>query len=61
MTDLKILKFDDSIVGSMDNATLTSYINNKDNYAIAPMRQHANPMFAWALPFVTGKKYKIHW
>jgi hypothetical protein len=45
----------------MDNNTMKSYILNKDNYSIAPMRPKKDPTFAWALPYVTGKKYKIHW
>ena len=58
---MKVLQYDNSIVGSMDNNTMKSYILNKDNYSIAPMRPKIDPTFAWALPYVTGKKYKIHW
>lgn len=29
---LKLLKYDDDVIGAMDNETFTSYIENRDNY-----------------------------
>jgi len=45
----------------MDNATLTAYYANASNYAHIPFRMKTRPMMAWAIPIVTGHKYKIHW
>ena len=45
----------------MNNDTLKAYIENKDNYSFAQFRPKTNPVNAWALPYVTGKKYKLHW
>lgn len=61
MRDMKILPFDDSIVGSMNNVTKKAYIDNKDNYSIVPFREDSDPSNAWAMPYITGYKYKIHW
>lgn len=57
----KILKYDDSIIKPMDNATYNEYILNRTNYATIMFKPKINPMNAWATPFVTGHKYKIHW
>jgi hypothetical protein len=31
------------------------------NYSVVPWRNKIYPMQAWAMPYVLGKKYKIHW
>lgn len=59
--DLRILKIDDSIVGSMDNATKSAYYKNTSSYSIVPFRPKLDPTNGWAMPFVTGHKYKLHW
>jgi hypothetical protein len=58
---MRILKYDDSIIRSMDNATKTEYLNNLSSYTNLPFRKMMNPMNTWGFPVVTGKKYKIHW
>ena len=59
--DLKILKIDDSIVGAMNNVTEAAYYFNKSNYGIIPFRMMERPLNSWAIAFVTGHKYKLHW
>lgn len=61
LMEMKILQFDDSIVGKMDNVTKETYLKNTSAYSILPFRPKTNPVRAWAIPLVTGKKYKIHW
>ena len=61
MMDLKILQYEDSVINAMNNVTLKAYKDNIDNYSFAPWRPKINPMSSWALPYVTGKKYKLHW
>lgn len=39
----------------------TSDYINSNNYSIVPFKDKKDPMFAWAVPFVTGHKYKINW
>jgi hypothetical protein len=61
LMEMKILPYDDSIVGKMDNVTMQAYIRNNSAYSIVPFRPKQNPRRSWAMPYVTGKKYKIHW
>lgn len=58
---MKILQWDDSIVGSMDNTTKKAYMEDLDNYSMVNFRAHVRPENAWAIPIVTGHKYRIHW
>lgn len=59
--DMKILKIDGTEWNATDlNATL-EYYNTTENYGIIPFKPKLDPMSAWAIPFVTGHKYKIHW
>ncbi|MFN9903281.1 MAG: hypothetical protein ACK55Z_31815, partial [bacterium] len=32
-----------------------------NNYSVVPFKDKRDPNFAWAVPFVTGHKYKISW
>ena len=59
--DMKVLQYDDSIVGKMDNVTKKAYELDTTAYSIFPFRPKTNPGNAWAIPIVTGHKYKIHW
>jgi hypothetical protein len=61
MMEMKVLQYDDSIVAGMNSTTKAAYRENITNYSVAPWRPKANPKNSWALPYVTGKKYKIHW
>ena len=45
----------------MSNVTKNAYLLSKDNYSIAPFRPKTNPVNAWAMPYVTGHQYKLHW
>jgi hypothetical protein len=54
---MNVLKWDDSILGTVN---LTEYVNS-NNYTIVPFKDKLNPSNAWAIPFVTGHKYKINW
>jgi hypothetical protein len=31
------------------------------NYSVVPYRARTLPRNGWAMPYVLGKKYKIHW
>ncbi|TNV88211.1 hypothetical protein FGO68_gene8985 [Halteria grandinella] len=57
--DMKIIQWDG--VDSMDNQTLASYKASVDNYSIVPFKMKMEPNNAWAMPFVTGYRYKVHW
>lgn len=57
----KVLKYDDDIIGAMDNDTKQAYIDDKSNYGTIIFKSKLAPGDGWATPFVTGHKYKIHW
>ena len=59
--DMKVLRIDDSIVGNMDNITYAEFLKNKSEYSIFDFRPKTDPANAWAIPVVTGHKYKVHW
>lgn len=70
---MKVLKYDaylsslgaNSVVSYQTApSTAVDYINydaNPLNYSVLPFKQYTLPNNAWAIPFVTGHSYKIHW
>jgi G8 domain/Right handed beta helix region len=58
MMEMKVLQFDDSIISAVNK---TEYIADFNKYSIVPFRAKTEPRNAWAIPIVTGHKYKIHW
>lgn len=58
MMGFKILRYDDSIIAEHGNKT--EYILNKTNYGTMVFKLSLDPSNGWAVPFVTGHKYKIH-
>jgi hypothetical protein len=51
------LKWDDNILA---NVNVSEYVNSR-NYSLMPWKDKKKPDNAWAIPFVTGHKYKISW
>jgi len=45
----------------MDNVSYANYLLDISQYSKFPFRPKAEPANAWAIPVVTGHKYKIHW
>lgn len=45
----------------MSNTTLASYINDTSQYSVVKMTLMTDPSYAWAVPYVTGHKYKLHY
>jgi len=58
---MKILKIDGNEWSTSDPEAKLDYFSTTDNYSIIPFKQKLDPMKAWAIPFVTGHKYKVHW
>lgn len=56
---MKVLRYDDAQIAEYSNAT--EYLLNKTEYATMLFLMKAKPNKAWATPFVTGHKYKLHW
>ncbi len=59
--DMKVIRIDDALVGPMNNETYDNYLKNHSEYSLFPFRPKTDPTDAWAIPVVTGHKYKIHW
>jgi hypothetical protein len=58
---MKIAKYDDSTTSVMTAAELSSYKSNTANYGEVFFKAKKNPLNSWAVPFVTGHKYRIYW
>lgn len=58
---MKIAKIDRDIVKPMSDEEYEAYLETNKNYSLVPWKQKKDPMNGWAMPFVTGKKYRIHW
>jgi len=44
----------------MNEQSWTNYVNNKDNFATVKFKDKFDPKNGWAVPFVTGHKYRFH-
>lgn len=40
---------------------MTEYINNRTNHGSIFFKEKLDPSNGWAIPFVTGHKYKMSW
>ena len=54
-----ILRYDDDLTSSF-GANLTNYTGNWSEWAVLEFKKFLDPT-GWAVPFVTGHKYKIGW
>lgn len=61
LMELKVIKIDESIVGSMSETDLATYYEDTDEYSVIPFKPKLDPINGWAVPFVTNHRYKLHW
>lgn len=59
--EFKIIKYDDTIVNPLNETEKTEYLLNNTAYSLVPFKTKKNPSSAWAMPYVTNHKYKVHW
>ena len=60
--EMKIARFENSEMSALKAAgTYEEYIDDDDNYSQVIFKQKLKPSNGWAMPFVTGHKYRIHW
>lgn len=63
--NLKIAKWDADFVATLDaNETLkneTLLDESHSTFSRIPWKDKQNPTNGWAVPFVTGHKYRINW
>jgi len=57
--DMKIARYDDSVMASVTN--LAAWQADTTNYGKVFMKEKLSPMKSWAVPFVTGHKYRAYW
>lgn len=58
--EFKVTKWDDSLIGSNKTAYIES-LDPLNDVSIVPFKESLDPRNGWALPYVTGHKYKVHW
>jgi len=60
--ELKITPFEVADENTMKDAgTLKTYLDNLDNYGIVPFKDKQDPSAGWAMPYITGHRYRMHW
>ena len=58
---MKILPFDYDDVNPLNPSDLQDLVDTESNYSVVDWREHERPNKAWAMPYVTGHRYRIHW
>jgi len=58
---LKILRWDDSIIGNMTPEELEAYVDDRKNFGTIPFKIFEKPSSSWTMPLVTGHKYRVSW
>lgn len=59
--EMKLAKYDDSITSVLDATALEAYQLDTNNYGAVFYKEKTNPMNSWAIPMVTGHKYRAYW
>ena len=44
-----------------DDGTLENYLDSLSNYGTVPFKVFKDPSYGWAMPYVTGHRYRLHW
>jgi len=59
---MKVAQWDESVVPK-DKEALKTFLKDKkhENFSIVPFKLLQKPSNGWAIPFVTGHKYRVHW
>lgn len=57
----RVLNWDDDLIKPMSSTQLTEYIDKKSGYGMVYWKEKLKPMSNWAIGYVTGHKYKVHW
>jgi len=58
---LKIAQFETTFEDTQKTAgTLKTWLDDKANYSLVPYKEKKDPK-GWAIPYVTGHRYRNHW
>ena len=44
-----------------EDESLQAYLDDESNYSVVSFKTKLKPSNGWAIPFVTGHKYRVHW
>jgi len=61
---MKIARFDDYDITNTPaerGDAYETYIDNDDNYSLVKFKDKQKPNNGWAMPYVTGHRYRVHW
>ena len=59
---LKILQFDRATEAAVKaDGTYEEYLDTNSNYSLVPFKDKQKPSQGWAMPYVTGHRYSLHW
>lgn len=45
----------------MSDTDLETYLDDDSNYSLVMYKMKKDPMDSWAMPYVTGHRYRLHW
>jgi hypothetical protein len=58
---MRVLRYDDALLSSLGALEKEKYIADKSHYGRVRFTEKLDPGMAWAMPVVTGHKYRIQW
>ena len=59
--NLNILPFDNPMINAMSTTKTEAYIADTSKYSFIPWKDKLKPNNGWAVPYVTGHKYRVTW
>ena len=60
--ELKIAQYEKNDIQAREaNGTLEDWLDSEDNYSIVIFKKKLKPGNGWAMPYVTGRTYRVHW
>ena len=59
--EMKIAQYERSDTSEMTPDELQAYVDDESNYSVVIYKSKLKPSNGWAMPFVTGHRYRVHW
>ena len=59
--EMKIAKYDTAMIEAFTEEERQAYVDDEANYSVVIYKSKLKPANGWAMPFVTGGKYRVHW
>ena len=58
---MKILPFDIQDIENLSSTDLQDLVDEENNYSVVDWTRNERPSNSWAMPYVTGHRYRSHW